>query len=86
LMCRACTKFGGIQEEPIYEIACLKPEADEKRKFFQWLDGIVAIDCRTDRFYEAAWKEAQQANAEGRSFELSARYTLIFQPYLYRLS
>jgi len=59
---------------------------EEKKKFFRWLDGIVAIQCRTDRFYEAAWKEAQQADAEGRSFELSARYTLIFQTYSYRLS
>jgi hypothetical protein len=58
----------------------------EKKKFFEWLDGIAAIQCRTDRFYEGAWLEAQRANAEGRSFELAARFTLIFQPYLYRLS
>ena len=57
----------------------------EKKKFFRWLDGIAAIDCRTDRFYEAAWREAQRANAEGRPFNLSARHTLIFQPYSYRL-
>jgi len=58
----------------------------EKKKFFQWLDGILAIQCRTDQFYETAWQEAQQADAEERSFELSARFTLLFRPYSYRLS
>jgi len=60
--------------------------AFEKKKFFDWLDSIVSVDCRTDRFYETAWREAQQADAERRSFELSARFTILHIPYTYRLS
>jgi hypothetical protein len=64
----------------------LSNESSEKKRFYQWLDGIVGIQCRTDRFYENAWKEAKQADAEGRSFELPARDTLLLQPYSYRLT
>jgi hypothetical protein len=58
----------------------------EKEKFFDWLDGLLKDEYKTDKFREAAWKEAQEKNASGMSYELEARYTALGRPYLYRLS
>ena len=55
----------------------------EKEKFIEWLDGLVKEDCKTDRFREAAWIEAQDKAACGASYELSARWTISGRPYLY---
>lgn len=58
----------------------------EQDKFNDWLDGLLKEECKTDKFREAAWKEAQEQDTNGMSYELEARYTLLGRPYSYRLS
>jgi hypothetical protein len=57
-----------------------------KKNFFDWLDGLLKEEYKTDKFRTAAWIEAQEKDASGTSYELEARYTLLGRPYLYRLS
>ena len=58
----------------------------EKVKFLEWLEELVKEECKTSKFREAAWIEAQEKDACGASYELEARYTVLGRPYSYRLS
>jgi hypothetical protein len=54
-----------------------------KREFSEWLGRLVKPEFLTERFIAAAWQEALGASANGTSFELEGRYTLLGRPYLF---
>jgi len=62
------------------------PVLPMKGEFRAWLNGLLKDEYRTDRFFDAAWKEALECDANGRNYELEARYTLHGRPYLYRVT
>ena len=58
----------------------------EKEKFCDWLTRLLKEEFRSSDFLNASWMEAMEADANGMSYEVEPRYTLLGRPYLYRLS
>ena len=61
-------------------------QLEKQKKFNDWLDGIVKAEHKNETFYSQAWKEAQEKDEDGKSFELSGRFTATRRPYLYRIT
>ena len=54
-----------------------------KEMFEDWLKKYVKSEYRTERFTNGAWKVALEDEANGRKFELEARFTMLGRPYIY---
>ena len=61
-------------------------EMTEKEKFIDWLEMRVFKRYKNEEFFNAAWKEAQEKDANGASYKLAATYTFTRRSYLYRIS
>jgi len=58
----------------------------EKKKFIEWLSGLIKDEFKTDHFFDVCWREAIEMENNGLSFEIDSHYTIKKRPYLFRLS
>jgi hypothetical protein len=55
----------------------------DKKEFIEWLDRFLKEEHQTERYHEAAWKELEEKEACGLTFEISQFDTFDGRPHVF---